>query len=255
MRHHKIKDMDNQFYTKLGIEHGAKAVKFIHHISNQQASQVINFMKTEFDIDTLTAFRSIVYAYTHGVWGGGYGGKAWASVADCVLKFFDGTYTPEIFVDTVWTLCHNNGPIFNKPYVYRSYTSDFMAVLDVQRAGMIPNLIYDSLQKRVYLKSFPMVIPQALLNQIKNFLADPKYLSALNSIDWYMVEKLGALKSYYQFKKQQDSYNNPGIASDCTTTPIPKKTFLKKPVPAGTPIEKVYTLGPKLYKVIERISA
>lgn len=76
--------------------------------------------------------------FRNGSWGGGYGGSAWADVTKCLRDYVYGTLTAEMMVDTVWTLCHNNGPIFNKGVLYTQYSKDIYRILDVQRAGQIP---------------------------------------------------------------------------------------------------------------------
>lgn len=80
--------------------------------------------------------------FRKGKWHGGYGGPKWADVTLCLLNYVKGIYTAEMMVDTVWTLCHNGGPIFNKGMLYYCHTSELMRVLDVQRAGQIPNFVW-----------------------------------------------------------------------------------------------------------------
>jgi hypothetical protein len=41
-------------------------------------------------------------------------------------------------------MAHNNGPIFNKGMMYEKYSSEFIKVLDIQRAGLIPELLLDT---------------------------------------------------------------------------------------------------------------
>lgn len=77
--------------------------------------------------------------FRKGTWSSdGFGGPAWAEVTKCLRDYVNGTLTAEMMVDTVWTLCHNNGPIFNKGMLYHSYTPEIYRILDVQRAGQVP---------------------------------------------------------------------------------------------------------------------
>lgn len=47
-------------------------------------------------------------------WGGGYGGSAWAAIADTGLQRAEGKLDPVSFIDRVFDLKHNNGPMFDK---------------------------------------------------------------------------------------------------------------------------------------------
>ena len=83
-------------------------------------------------------------SFYKGSFSGGYGGPAWGQIADVLHQFVTGKITGEIMLDTAFTLCHNNGSIFNKGMLYMGHTTSALnALLDVQRAGMIPGLICD----------------------------------------------------------------------------------------------------------------
>jgi hypothetical protein len=47
-------------------------------------------------------------------WGGGYGGGAWATIAETGLHRAEGKLDPVSFIDRVFDLKHNNGPMFDK---------------------------------------------------------------------------------------------------------------------------------------------
>ncbi len=83
--------------------------------------------------------------FRHGNFGGGFGGPAWADVAAPLRDYVNSTYTAEMLVDVIWTLCHNNGPIFNKGMLYECHTSELLRILDVQRAGQIPNFDWSNI--------------------------------------------------------------------------------------------------------------
>lgn len=87
-------------------------------------------------------FEALVYTFNNGSFSHGYGGKAWGAIAQCGLRFVTGETTPAMFLDTVWTLAHNGGPIFNKGMFYQHYDSAvLMMILDLQHAGQIPNAV------------------------------------------------------------------------------------------------------------------
>ena len=80
-------------------------------------------------------------AYNEGKWSASYGGKAWGNIASTLAKFVHGKYNIEMLLDTAWTLVHNTGPIFNKGFLYRSSSKVLELILDVQRAGGMPELV------------------------------------------------------------------------------------------------------------------
>lgn len=135
---------------------------------------------------------SLRWVYYNSSWNGGYGGKKWGAVADCLGRFVNGEFTGEMMMDTVWTLAHNNGPIFNKGHLYTMYGPQLIALLDVQRSGQIPEWVLgkhgfhdpELANKMQWLKSrFP--------DKIRDY------------IDWYVVEALGSVHKYASEKKAQ----------------------------------------------------
>lgn len=148
--------------------------------------------------------ESLVYTFYEGKFSGGYGGSAWGAVADCLHHFVTGTYSAEMMMDTVWTLCHNNGPIFNKGMLYSSYSGQLTAVLDVQRSGQIPNLIRDRVDGTHYLSHGLFEDRHTILwkKLVEHF---PEEFNRFT--DWHLVEDLGSVGSYEAYKqKQKDTY-------------------------------------------------
>lgn len=150
-------------------------------------------------------------------YGSGYGGKAWAAVARPLRDFCNGQITLEMFLDTVWTLAHNNGPIFNKGMMFGHYSSDLTKILDVQRAGMIPNLIQHKGVKHVTIMHTHML---ALVRQL-----EPTF--GVEPVDWAKVNELGA-KGHY-----------------ATETPKSKPQLGEKPKPVMDP--SMFEIMPKVY--------
>jgi hypothetical protein len=120
---------------------------------------------------------------------GGYGGPAWGGIADVLSKFVHGEYSAEIMLDTVWTLCHNGGPIFNKGEFYGHYNqTDLIRLLDVQRSGQIPEAILFDDTLRGY-------ADPGLINRIE--FVHKQFKDKLGPcVDWLRVEALGAVKKY-----------------------------------------------------------
>lgn len=92
--------------------------------------------------------------FRYGGWHGGYGGGKWADVTLCLKEYIHGVYTAEMMIDVIWTLCHNGGPIFNKGMLYHHHTSDLLRILDVQRAGQVPQFDWDMLKTTTWFKEY-----------------------------------------------------------------------------------------------------
>lgn len=134
--------------------------------------------------------------FFYGQYSGGFGGKKWASVAKVLRDFVHGDITAEMMLDIVFTLCHNNGPIFNKGILFHCHDTDQLAkILDVQRAGQIPQLVRTKAVSRVN------TAHREWQKKAESVLGVP----GLTYIDWFAVEKLGALHGYAGEKAAQVS--------------------------------------------------
>ncbi|WP_162742181.1 hypothetical protein [Nitratireductor sp. OM-1] len=132
-------------------------------------------------------------------WHSGYGGKAWGQVTDCLARFVSGEFTAEMMLDTVWTLSHNNGPIFNKGLCYQHYHApSLIRILDIQRSGQIPEAILHDPVAAKY--STP------IMRQRMDALAE-RVPEIGSFVDWVVVEALGSVQSYAaDIKKQTQTH-------------------------------------------------
>jgi hypothetical protein len=171
-------------------------IKFFKNIPDD-ANQIMNHLTNnppDYDLKTFT--NLLVHAFEPGAlakYGGSYGGAKWANVAKPLRDFVHGTITMELFLDTVWTLVHNGGPIFNKGMMYKSYNQEQLwRILDAQRAGMIPNLVWN--KESTYVKP----------HHTKFLTECRKEFPGLGEaqVDWQAVVSLGALGHYPGVKKQ-----------------------------------------------------
>jgi hypothetical protein len=143
---------------------------------------------------------SLVWQFYHSSWNGGYGGKAWGSIADCLHRFVTGEFSPEMMLDTIWTLSHNNGPIFNKGLFYSMYNAPvILRILDVQRSGQVPQGVLHDAQ-----------IGKYAAPELKALMADVKARfpgEIGDHVDWEVVKALGGIGSYHQeITAQQQKY-------------------------------------------------
>lgn len=140
--------------------------------------------------------RSIVFTHYEGSFCGGYGGPKWGNVSDCMTAYATGQATAEVMLDTVWTLVHNGGPIFNKGMLFSYYDSTALQqVLDIQRAGQIPRLVLAPYGKHVAAETYVNDGAKAFAEMVVKHLgttADFKY----EPVNFAEVEALGSVGSY-----------------------------------------------------------
>ena len=86
--------------------------------------------------------KSLELVFRFASWTGGFGGLPWAQIAETAGEVVRGTNSLELMVDKSFTLCHNNGAIFNKGHYFSYYNSDFYNILDIQASGQIPAAIF-----------------------------------------------------------------------------------------------------------------
>jgi hypothetical protein len=138
------------------------------------------------------------WVFVYGKWPTHYGGPRWGEIARTLNRLLSGEFTPEMMLDTAYTLAHNGGPIFNKGMLFAAYEGAALRmVLDVQRAGMIPQLVANEEIHKKYLTS---TVQDAFATC--SALLGPEW-SAPGYVDWFKVESLGALGNYTQQKHSQ----------------------------------------------------
>ncbi len=136
--------------------------------------------------------RALQFIFYEGKFNSGYGGPKWGAIADCTSRFVHGEYSAEMMLDTVWTLAHNGGPIFNKGMFFGSYGEALLRILDAQRGGQIPQAIgHDNTIRWCAGKELQALV--AKLYKLVPELDKP--------VDWHVVEALGAKKKYTMSEK------------------------------------------------------
>lgn len=168
----------------------------------------------------------LVFAFAKGSYDGGYGGKAWAKVAAVLRDFVKGDISAEAMLDTAFTLAHNNGPIFNKGMLYYNYEHSIFKVLDVQRAGQIPQLATSAENPLA-----DYISVKAAISRLEPILSEEYKLE----VDWDAVEKAGSLKKYPKEKAQQQK---PGAAAKPSIPGHPLQVIKISPFDKVPVIEK-----------------
>ena len=144
----EMRHMKNSNIMGMGLDDSEKKCgQFIHeHVKNGGGQNIANqIWNGQWDWPVGIWVTCLEKFFRNGSWNGGYGGKKWADVTLCMVEYVRGVYTAEMMVDVVWTLCHNGGPIFNKGMLYHCHGSELLRVLDVQRAGQVPQFEWGAL--------------------------------------------------------------------------------------------------------------
>jgi hypothetical protein len=104
------------------------------------ALKALKETKTDVDlgrwVDTLTLlldWRQRELAY----------GPLWADVSRMFGKFVNGGKSLEALIDTSFTFCHCNGSFFEKGHLFEPVGNALFDVLDVQRSGQIPQMVFE----------------------------------------------------------------------------------------------------------------
>ena len=193
---------------------GEDVLEAQNRFSHTDRTSIRSYMRELEGIQIGNYVDSLVWSFDKNRWNGGYGGKAWKAVAECLAAVVHGKISLEQMVDTVWTLCHNNGPIFNKGTLYGGYdVTTLAAVLDVQRSGQTPALAIGKAEDTGLHMGW-------VSNDLKDYLlykARPVVPSIFGEgyVDWYEVQRHGAVRDWgSQRRTQRLAYGVPDWVSD-----------------------------------------
>jgi hypothetical protein len=181
--------------------YGDECYHFHHQIKSISSDTVVKvLMNSAPEVPIGNFYKALEYMFFHGGFSGGYGGKPWAMITQSLNQFLDGKISQEMLIDTAYTLTHNNGPMFNKGMLYNNYSGQFVQLLDIQRSGQIPEFVIEGSWGHLS------------LHQKKVFKAALEVIGSEfgEYVDWYKVEKLGAITNCSEKKKNQDKkYGKP----------------------------------------------
>jgi len=181
---------------------GQAAADFNLKIKGASSLAAVNaLLDTPPDLPLGTFVNSLRAVFYQGKFSNGYGGPAWGMIADCLCRFVAGEISAEMMLDTVWTLNHNNGAIFNKQMFYANSTARLMRILDVQRSGQVPAMVLHDQG----IKSFV----SAELKDWMLWLRQHHPEAVPPYVDWFVVEALGAKSSYFSDKQLQVAKHGP----------------------------------------------
>lgn len=197
-RHNKAGSSSSS-WTAMQQKYGNAAYDFHFSIKGKGSEQAVEIFCETPPIMSLGRYTEYLCdSFYKGDYSSSFGGKAWGGIADVLRKFVHGEYTAEMMLDTAFTLCHNNGPIFNKGMFYDSYTHEIYKILDVQRSGQIPRLI-----KEVGVSNAHNARVQTMYSKVVKIMGEEDLLGDKDYVDWFQVEAMGALKIYPAEKQKQ----------------------------------------------------
>lgn len=186
---------ESSFITGLEKKYGSASKMFWTSIRGGGSSGAAEKFRKSPPHTSLGQYTKFLAELFHkGIFSSGYGGPAWGAVADVLRDYSIGVISAEMMMDTSFTLCHNNGPIFNKGMLFDSYSSEIYKILDVQRSGQIPQYVGNGESKWKHNKS---------INDLWAKCHSRLGVEFAGFVDWYKVEDLGSLKKYPEEKKQQ----------------------------------------------------
>lgn len=182
----------DSFYKPFKEKFGQANHDFLVSIRGSGSSGAVNAFidnapEGEFGLYT----EGLCHTFYQGKFGGGYGGKPWGNIADCLRRAVQGETSMEVMCDTAYTLAHNNGPMFNKGMMYGHYSDKLYRILDVQRSGQCVELALDEGGVTAELKKVCQIIRTMYPKEVGMY------------VDWFKVQQLGALKDYTNEQKKQ----------------------------------------------------
>ena len=125
----KMKEMADQF--------GDEFRSFLTQVNGGEAGISTKFLSKPPNMDIGTFCRGLAWQFYKCSWNGGYGGKKWGVVTDCLVRFVSGEFSAEMMLDTVWTLAHNGGADLQQGAVLRLLRPD--ALPHPRRAAVGPD--------------------------------------------------------------------------------------------------------------------
>lgn len=174
---------------------------FLKNLHGKTRPQVVEAFREDPPSATIGEYcAAMVDIFCQGSFYDKYGGPAWGKVASALYSFVRGEFSPELLLDTSFTLAHNTAPIFNKDMLYEQQSSGgsaLITILDVQRSGQIPQMVSNNevlTSYRPIVKSMHQMCHLALGSVFEGH------------VDWFKVEgTLGAKgkNKYNAYKEKQ----------------------------------------------------
>lgn len=191
---------------------------FFELLTNSYGDKFADWVKEGFKGANLTGFKDLpltmgeytqgmVSVFAFGKWQPGFGGKGWVPIASLVADCVNGRISFESFADQAFSLCHNNGSMFNKGHMYHCYSPFIYKILDIQDSGQIPQWIGENISKKSSESKF--ITPE--LEKIYKTMAKHFPDEMTGKVDYSLIkdsETKRTKKQQAQAAKQQAMWNS-----------------------------------------------
>jgi len=172
--------------------------------------------------------KALSYGFHKGKFGKQFGGPAWGLIADCVVEFVYGRASAVHMIDMAWALEHNGGCAFNKSFLFSCHKGYVTEVLDLQRAGLIPQAVAAA-AKGLQFNSAKYLRPLIKLHKRLRVVVHDAFDEV--SFSWKDVVAAGSVGDYTHYGAPKTAKHSP---------PTPKI----KPLAAGQPQTAMLSMWP-----------
>lgn len=207
--------------SKLTALYGSEAVAFIKKVMSLDENEALKALRDNPPNCTVGQYLGIMtdqFRPEYGTYSHSFGGLPWSNIAKTAWDFTKGEMSLELMMDKAFALEHNTSAIFNKPVLYHHSHGDLKKILDVQRAGQIPQLVYEA-----KLKSCSDKYVQEIFGLCRAAVAakgNEDLLGGQVYVDWYKVEEFAADNHKYPQEKKEQAQKT-GVPEDS-----PMKAFV-----------------------------
>lgn len=118
-----------------------------------------------------------------------------------VSDYIHGRLSFEQFADQAFSLCHNNGSMFNKGHLYNCYSSFIYSILDIQDSGQIPQWIANN-KNSPYVDKQLLEVYEIMAKEFPEEMTGPVNKSLISNSEKKRNQKAQALA-----KQQQATWN------------------------------------------------
>jgi len=191
-----IPSQDDNFFNML---QGGYGQEFREYAQGGFRGKLTDFGKLDMTCGEYAS--AMVSTFAFGKWQPGFGGKGWVPIASLVSECIQGNLSLEQFADQAFSLCHNNGSMFNKGHLYNHYSSFIYNILDIQDSGQIPQWIANNKNSK-YLDKELLEVYEIMAKEFPEEMTGPINKSLISNSEKKREQKAAALA-----KQQQAAWN------------------------------------------------
>jgi hypothetical protein len=201
--------------SNLRKKYGQACIDFHEKVMEESEGDALKLLKDsppDVSVGQYLGYMTEQFKKTNCVYGHAFGGDPWSDIARTAWDFCKGELSLELMMDKAFALEHNTAAIFNKPVLYEYSHGDLKKILDVQRSGQIPQLVYEK-----QLKCCSLSDVQGILQECRSAVGckdNEDLFKGQVYVDWYKVEETAAKDQKYPLEKktQASKYGVPGTS-------------------------------------------